>query len=88
MYLADALQYCDCLLEVSDVKDGQYQLDVAEVTVARCKALMARFALVSFSGDAHTRVKRAIRIDGSAFVKVEEASIRYFDLGLIDNVLT
>ena len=29
-----------------------------------------------------------MRIDGPAFVKVEEASIRYFDLGLIDNVLT
>jgi hypothetical protein len=29
-----------------------------------------------------------MRIDGSAFVKIEEPAIRYFDLGLIYNVLT
>lgn len=69
------------------MKDGQYQFDVAEVTIAYCKALTASLTFISLSRNAHTRVKRTIRIDGSAFVKVEEASIRYLDLGLIYNIL-
>ena len=36
---------------------------------------MACFAFVTLSGDAHARVKRTMRIDSSAPVKVEEASI-------------
>ena len=70
------------------MKDGKYQFDVTKVTIAYIEALMACFTLVSLSRNAHTRIKRPMRIDGPAFVKVEEASIRYFDLGLIDNVLT
>jgi len=69
------------------VKDGQYQFDVAEVTIACSKALTACLTFISLSRNAHARVKRTIRIDGSAFVKVEETSIGYFDLGLIYNVL-
>jgi hypothetical protein len=70
------------------VKDRKYQFDVAKVTIARCEALMTCFTLVSLSRNTHTRVKWPMMIDGATFVKVEEASIRYFDLGLIDNVLT
>jgi len=87
-YLADALQYRDCLLEISDVKDGQDQFDMAKMTVASRKALMACFTLISLSRTTHARVKRPMRIDCSASLKVKEASIRYFDLGLIYNVLT
>lgn len=88
LYLADALQYGDRLLEIPNVKDGQYQFDMTKMTVTRCQALMACFTFVSLSRNAHARVKRTIRINGSAFVKVEKASIRYFDLRLIYNVLT
>ena len=62
------------------MEDGQYQFDMAKVTIASCKALMACFTLVSLSRNAHARVKRTMRIDCSASVEVEEASIRYFDL--------
>ena len=80
MYLADALQYRNCLFEISNMKDRQNQFDVAKVTIAFCQALMTCFTLVSLSRNAHARVKGTIRIDGAAFVKVEETSIRYFDL--------
>lgn len=70
------------------MKNRQYQFDVAEVTITCCKALVACFTIVPLSRDAHPRVKRAMGIDSSAFVKVEEAPIRYFNLGLVYNVLT
>ena len=70
------------------MKDGQYQFDMAEMTTASCKALMACFTFISLPRNTHARVKRPMRIDRSASVEVEEASIRYFDLGLIYDVLT
>jgi hypothetical protein len=70
------------------VKDRQYQFNVTKMAVTRYKALKTCFTFVSLSRNAHARVKRTIRINSSAFVKVEEASIRYFDLRLIYDVLT
>ena len=80
MYLADALQYGDCLFEIPDMKDGQYQFNMTKMTITRCKALTACFAFVSLSRNPHARIKRAIRINRPTFVKVKETSIRYFDL--------
>jgi hypothetical protein len=58
--LADALQDLDGGVEVADVKDGQSELDVAEVADALREVLLAGLALRALRGDAEAAVEAAV----------------------------
>lgn len=74
------------------MEDGQDKLDMSEMAIASEKWLVACFAVLSLTRDAHALVERSIFADLSLSVvllsvEVEESSVCYLNLSLIDDIL-
>jgi hypothetical protein len=76
-YFADALEYRDNLLEITNMEDREYQFEIAKVTIAFLKPFCACFTPVVLVRYSHSLVERSMRIDSAVALKIKQPSIGY-----------
>ena len=85
--LANALQYLYDFLEVSNMKNRQHKLYMAEVSITCLQGFAAGIACLSFARNTHALVEGTIFGIIAALVKIEEAAVGKLYLRLVDDVL-
>lgn len=79
------------MLEISDMKCGEGELDVTKVTVALVEAFVAGLASTCFARRTHVHIHRTICSKAARVVRgggeVVDIAIRNFEYGLIDDIL-
>jgi hypothetical protein len=70
-YFADALEYRDNFLEIANMKDREYQFEMAKVTIAFLKPFRACFTPVVLVGYSHSLVERSMRVDSAVALKIK-----------------
>ena len=86
-YLADALQYRNGQLEVTNMECRQSKLDVTKVSIAVLQGFATGLTGAIFTRYAHTGIQGAMTLYGAIPGQIEEVQVAYFKDGLIDDVL-
>ena len=83
--LADALQDLQGVAEIADVKDGEFEGDVAEMTGAVCQHLSTGLARGSFVADSEARVQDAVWL-GATLWHFVESPLKDMKFGSVDDL--